>query len=386
MRRSYSHTGILGFSSLLIEADVDLDRYPRVLVEVELLSNLSHELTLGDLHGNALKLIHFLIREQILQGIGPGEYAELVRIYKTPVNNLNKIELDFFRKILHKTSANPRGIGMIRLIGDVLCDRGSNDFFTLWVIKRLVELKIPIEIIVSNHDVEFMYAYSKSSSINGRLELKPSYIVKSGFGRSMGNLILLLQQVPEMAAEIVELIEEFYVPRFKLLSYSLDTNQGGITLYTHAPVGLETLQRLADYCSTEFKAATVHQLATCIDQINQTASQRGGVVALYNDLLKMKEYNFLSKAETKAHPLYLLIWNRLYDFLQRPLQLNSIDMADELICYVHGHDQNEAIASQPHIINLDNYLGKNYSRDGSVVEAYGHQGLYQVLQVNVGQL
>src|SRR3990167_9276316 len=117
----------------LITNDVDIHSYPKI--EERLALQKGDELTIGDLHGNALKLTYFLIRHQILD-VDEKNYRDLVKIYDKKPDDLTAKDLEKFNAILENSRVNP-GMGTIRLIGDVLADRGSNDYFTLEILGKL---------------------------------------------------------------------------------------------------------------------------------------------------------------------------------------------------------------------------------------------------------
>jgi hypothetical protein len=48
------------------------------------------EITIGDLHGNAMKLMFMLVKHGIATNISKEDYNRLVEIYRTPTNNLTK--------------------------------------------------------------------------------------------------------------------------------------------------------------------------------------------------------------------------------------------------------------------------------------------------------
>ena len=72
------------------------------------------ELTIGDLHGNAIKLLYFLIKQQIINNINRKEYKKLVDIYNKSVDRLEKKNLDSFNKIVEKIECKNQKI-LVRL-------------------------------------------------------------------------------------------------------------------------------------------------------------------------------------------------------------------------------------------------------------------------------
>src|SRR5579864_4775020 len=99
--------------------DADLLKFPTDIKTVD----PAEEKSIGDMHGNALKLIHFLISEGVLK-TNEADYLQLVQIYERLYNDDYKSNLaqtrkdiEAFNKILGRAeiaSSTP----LIRLIGD----------------------------------------------------------------------------------------------------------------------------------------------------------------------------------------------------------------------------------------------------------------------------
>ena len=64
------------------------------------------EVSIGDLHANAMKLIFMLVKHGLITNISDAQYAELVEIYLTPVDEL-KARLDRFEQILDEVTFSP---------------------------------------------------------------------------------------------------------------------------------------------------------------------------------------------------------------------------------------------------------------------------------------
>ena len=140
----------------IIQEEANLDVLPKGNENYP--ADIKNQLTIGDLHGNALKLIYFLVRQNVLV-IEPENYAEIVVIYKK--NELRKIDLERFNSIL--TNIIVQAVGTVRLIGDEVADRGTNDYFTLKLLNMLQSKGVPVEVLISNHGVEFVEACEKKS-------------------------------------------------------------------------------------------------------------------------------------------------------------------------------------------------------------------------------
>lgn len=140
----------------LIEEIVDIRRHPEPSKMMEPVSSV----TIGDLHGNALKLLYFLIREGVLSLADPNQYAAFVEIYCKSIDEITIQDIKAMRSIVNKSSVNNKI--KVCLIGDEFADRGSNDYFTLLLLQRLNEGQVKLEITISNHGFEFIYAYESA--------------------------------------------------------------------------------------------------------------------------------------------------------------------------------------------------------------------------------
>lgn len=115
------------------------------------------QFTVGDLHANFVKLIYVLIRNGVCQLSTP-KYNELVALYeqKPP---LTKQQLQQFRNIIDRDLHIIDTSILVRLIGDIIADRGRNDYFVLKILSKLKQAKVPLSILMSNHDQTFLTAY-----------------------------------------------------------------------------------------------------------------------------------------------------------------------------------------------------------------------------------
>src|ERR1700737_2931763 len=102
----------------------------------------------GDLHANALKLILLLSAYNIVS-LSEKQKNELKSAYiknDTAQFQLTLYDLKFQKKCQRK----------IIFLGDLLADRGKNDWFVLCILQKMAENLINYEIIYSNHDAQFI--------------------------------------------------------------------------------------------------------------------------------------------------------------------------------------------------------------------------------------
>jgi hypothetical protein len=261
-------------------------------------------LTLGDMHGNALKFLYLLIRHGVLN-ISKDDYAELIKIYNTPTpkfspdfnntksksyfelrdavqtyqDNINK-----FNSILNAAAEkmDPTKIGRLRLLGDLISDRGQNDYFTLRIIQCLTKKKPGVihEIILSNHD------YAAFLAVHNLLNPdKPATQWFSdehySFKRSFCNLIELTKFKIINAHWIENTLHTIFKPLLKVISYSQEDHQNAknhLAIYTHAPTKfIEHLQEAAKSLlniDVDHQNITVSTLINTIDAVNKSVFEK----------------------------------------------------------------------------------------------------------------
>ncbi|MCX7115598.1 MAG: hypothetical protein NTW08_06810 [Gammaproteobacteria bacterium] len=321
-------------------------------------------LTLGDLHGNTMKLLTILIQEGILVLNSPSQYAVLYEIYNTPAAALTKAQLNTFASILKQATLTPPKL--LRLLGDDIGDRGMNDYFTFLLIETLKLAGLNLDIIFSNH---------ASVAIQRMLEGHNGCRVIGAPGYNQQQSCDFFWQLVESQliayADILALFNRYYLPCLKLIGYQLSApaldpadkprDVGAVVhLFTHAPVGLETIKDIAAYFEVDYNDTTPEQLMHTIDAIN----------AAFQHALSTKTLTHYYDIESPQHnPIFAIVWSRQLrdDFTLTPA-------GDYLVTSTHGHvgvdwTPNFPLHRAPHpvLINLDNMLGKS---DGFLIERY----------------
>lgn len=306
----------------LISEQVNIDELPELDTQHQAKKGI--QITIGDLHGNALKLMFMLIKHGIATNLKTTDYDKLVAIYKTNPDALTKEHLDEFNQILSKIKFGNQSL--VRLIGDELADRGQNDYFTLKILEKLNEHKVPVEIIISNHSIEFIEACEKQDNFFApRLEFVHS--------QSMAKLQMLVEKNILTREEILAIANKSYKPTLRAISYSLSKDQKEITIYSHAGIGLNTIKTLAEKLKVEYIDKTLIDLAQTIDRINaqfQEHVQNDTVNTLYTD--KKMRQGYVGSDLSDA-PFEFIMWNRLYNKIDRPAEHSGYKVK-----FVHGHD------------------------------------------------
>ena len=323
----------------VIEREANLSIYP-----ISKSGEVGH-VAVGDMHGNALKLIYTLIEENILD-IDQGDYTKIKTIYDKKVGDLTKSDIAQFKSIVESCGVNRKK--SLTLIGDELADRGKNDYFTLMVFKKLHESAFDFDVVISNHANEFINDYERSQ-FTGKARLG------KGQGRSLGNMHKLIHRRIIEEEDVREMVNSSYKERVKGISYTL-SDDGNITLFTHAPVGLETVESIANFFKIPYKDNTREALINTIDEVNEKINQ------LFNEkklgqLFTSQRYSAKKGPIPLSKPLYRLIWNRFVGD-----ELRTKPSGNFKVSFVHGHIGSKTLENQNRPItshsNLDNSLGK----------------------------
>ncbi len=331
---------ILGIILTLVYRYADLNKFPQIR-KLD-----SKHLSLGDLHGNALKLIYILIEEGILE-LNDEEYKHLATIYHTATDELTAEQLNTFKSIIAQAKVNKDKA--ITLIGDELADRGSNDYFTLLVLKKLHDSKISWNVLLSNHSAEFIKDYEREH-FTGKTRLN------SGFSQSLTNMHSLIAKGLIKEEEVRAIVEDCYIPKTKAISYTV-SSEGELTLFTHAPVGLETVQGLANKFNIPYKDESIKELIQTIDKINQKVEYHFRNKEL-GQLIQSEGHASSSRPiNPKKRPLKRLFWNRVVGE-----ELVTETSTGIKVKFVHGHIGDGQLLKLGQLLlsheNLDNLWGK----------------------------
>lgn len=323
------------------------------------------QLSIGDLHANAMFLMHFLVTNGVVK-ISDEKYNQLKDIYLKAEQT--KSDIDEFNKIIDELDIGEKPL--IRFIGDEICDRGQNDYFIFKILNKLKKSDVKTEILLSNHGIEFLIPYENKE------ELYAPNIGFMGQSRSMDNLRGLIERGVITEEEVDALVSDSYLPNLKLISYSLHDNN--ITLYSHAGIGLETIQALAEKFKEEgvvYKDDTAEDLAQTIEAINLVFAQHVKAGTVHTLAADIK-----NPYDVQNDPVTFLIWNRSYDDLKRDKEHKGYQLY-----FAHGHDSSEP--SSDNIFNLDNPSFKGAANNKGDYKVLGSQGdPVAELKVTVGEI
>lgn len=413
----------------------DIRVYPEIINK-----EMPHVITFGDLHGNFMKLIWSLVQNGVLE-MEPDtfnklwryyeqmdiSYAEFIRVGGDKSGGKGIGVLDVFASII---GAGVEGIDellkrvrlkpgyKLRFLGDMLADRGANDILMVKFLKFLRDGGIDYEIVLSNHDLDFIMNYDlriKDESIK-KWDQNIDWRIHNT--ENQENSLLGLYSAIKAGVvehrEVIEAVDKYILPYVHPLSYSLSDDGEEIDLFMHAPNDFEiiailgsvleaikedkfydSISGLAGYKYEIKKSAA--DLAQAINEINKTYSDifkngydgkkngisldrvrlsmphaslpdfEGSGDGLKKLFLYMRDGFALSKDPcafkkelTLAFCLSRLIWNR-FEKTRNPEEIGKIDFStypDFVAHVVHGHTYVNIPASDTRQICLDEGLGK----------------------------
>lgn len=343
-------------------------------------------ISIGDMHGNALRMLHFLLTTGVLQvknGVDSvAWFNQLKNAYDSydsyGVNEtLNKQSIELFDTLLNSLEKNPDSSLGIRFMGDMLADRGKSDDFTLKVLDKLDKEKIPNKIILSNHDMWFIGAFEKFIR-TGQLDFPGD---KNTWDPGLYNSLRGLKEVYESSknngteAECKAKLQELYksyIKKIQLLDLEID-DEGVPVIYSHAVIDPVTLNKMAKDNDVEplpYSAdgtCNIESLKLAIERQNQKiqdyllmGAQHG--LGLYNQyLLENQEGDYGSGqyvpiGEDDIKMISRCIWSR--HPISSSLYVGLVPASNPMhFKNVHGHTGQTANHG-PCYVNIDSDVGK----------------------------
>ncbi|MCS5710338.1 hypothetical protein [Candidatus Berkiella aquae] len=343
------------------ESKVNILEFPSKIEDHQHHENLA--ITMGDAHGNVLSILHSLIREGLLLGITKEEYEYFAKtIYQKEIDELTEEDISAFQALLHndKSHFNPSLKNVFfQMVGDEAGDRGKCDLFVWLLMEKMVDAKILKNVSISNHTIEPLKLYERGLNFQcgyGFPSEEQSLLMYE-HACSMQNLQVLIdsENFPNITRPYVDnLIKKIYEPTLRLFFYNLNEKGDEITFFSHAGVGLETIEEEALKFNVPFKDGSAKELAQTIDNINKHFTENYVEQKRMHELFPAEEMSRLYSGYVKTdNPFVRSIWNRIYDenYIKRPAIHNGFK-----INYAHGHDSGSP--NLEHCFNIDNSFGK----------------------------
>lgn len=299
---------------------VDLDEYPEKITPMK----SGDILLIGDLHGNALRMLRTLMMKGVV-AMSKSDYERFRDIYHELPALLEKKDILEFNKIIDRLQIKNPDI-LLYLIGDMLSDRGSNDYFTLKLLVKLyVGLRHKYKICKSNHDDEFLAAIDRLGTYPLKLaRLQPDDAT------SLTNLNMMVIRGLVSKEEIKSMVEECYMPALQMITYEVSESEKSIMVNTHAGVGLDTIEEFCQKYKIPCDFSSISAFIKTIDHINAYFLED------FNNFITMQIVEIKGDAGVKLrkdNPYHAFAQNRSYEGLRRPWVINGYR-----VYFNHGHD------------------------------------------------
>lgn len=320
-------------------------------------------LVIGDLHGNALKLIYILVRHGIIKNMTDNVYAELVNIYNMPIDKITKEVISHFNKIISNLEISAKG--SLHLLGDETADRGKCDAFTKAIFDALDASNVIVKICPSNHSLEFFMARERANPYTykqryyfSKSNNKIPTIIDPNQLTSLTNMMTLVKKGIISIDEIDQQVERSYIPKLELVSYIIPTNKSGIILLFHALADASILPHLARVLGTPFSSDSLDDLTASIDLMNAKYCdivQQKNLHSYINQDIIYQLYDKAKVIDPSRYPLEYLMVNRNANTVDPNLARGGEGEKAYSIHYLHGHDKTKV---GKHHTSLDNAFGK----------------------------
>lgn len=358
--------------------EIDLKKHPQAIVTPQQKSSF----TIGDLHANVLKAIHFLISFGAIGALEDNAYSRLVSLVNYFESNPSSIQeeriLSFKRFLMNHIKVIHTNC-LYRFIGDTLADRRHNDYLMLLLFDHLKYLGLRYEIILSNHDSWFI----------GYIEGWKTEFADPKQAQSLMNLQDLLRREVVKLPDVRTLYESAIYPHLRLFALEIDKASGQNHFYSHAPVLFSWVLHIA-------KELSIKNIPEALDECDLTTFNR-----------HVQEINKRVKKKLKLSRFYAAIrlpsneptdsWNKeRYSYLGLALWARSRgdktevaqclaqnqglgDAEDQFatklnLLRIHGHDgplPGEKGIKKHHAVCLDTVLGKRLKYDRASTESGG---------------
>ena len=321
-------------------------------------------IVLGDLHGNALKLLHFLLQNNIVSWNTNGKseselYQAFYDIYHAEAISCDN--LINIKKLIDALCVAPE-TPLLRFIGDELADRGKNDLITLLLFEHLTVKGVNYRCMFSNHTQWFLEQDEKA-----KRGCVLDQCDTTRFYHSQNALLYYLHQGIITRNEVNHLVNN-HKKHLYILDHGLYNS--GTYQYTHAATSHNIGQHLARHFGLFYVDATPSCQVWSTWRINQKFQSY--LNNPHSNLFNTHVMNLLSKGQQideSEFPIECAIWNRHHASLQRPKTHPEYHYEQRSI---HGHDLNDSFANETDIISLDNEFGKHSSETKEINPLFFH--------------
>lgn len=305
-------------------------------------------------------------------------------------NPFNVVQTDAVYKLTSELDLSMNNtVKNILFIGDLLADRGPNDLFMFFFLSRLYLLQLSFEILISNHDYEFIRQAEDGFQLKG-IGNRTLTAILDDTHRTVNNvnvtstahsLEVFMKMVNGsepwqgvMKILALDIYHKVYKPALKLVSWRIISDK--LILFTHAPIGPITIRQMNTYlnsytliCKTitenTFRYNTYEEWCNSITIMNYNFQQFMKMTGWFNIIFTPHLDNYQL---FMTNPFIKLIWNRNNIEQTGPKQWKlDTEVYDgafkdglnpQKLHFVHGHDGSEIPpCAKDYVVSLDHICG-----------------------------
>ena len=368
----------------IIHEEYDLRIYPEEVIEI------NERVVLGDMHGNALKLLFLLIKFNIVK-LEKVDYLQFHGIYlkEHPKPSFSSVVLhdrgitegahipgtglhacvpdttlhapltpedfQFCKNMINRIKVNKSAA--LCLIGDLLADRGKNDILTLLIIMKLSLEGIDLEIIFSNHDLIFIHKMESAMAMRHADSLLIPLAYQGVLPAQRASLDACIETIALGFITQAEVFTLYSYYKKHLILLNVYEQPAGLTLVSHAPIGLNNITEIANLFSLDKSLVNLAKPLETHDNLISVIQNINALFRLYvagncitTRLLNSSWMNAWPRAK---HPVMKLLWSRdtPADAMRPPILPDGTPLE-----WAHGHTDFRSSESDRygHIHALDN--------------------------------
>lgn len=355
------------------ESEHDLTIYPHALIR-EPIENKVSVFTIGDLHGNPVKLLNFALLTGAIS-LSEANYRNFCYYYencRTATSYLWGIEIvsqEYVNNLCAIISAieiKRDSSIILRLIGDVLADRGKCDYVTLKLLEKLHTLGVVYEILFSNHDLWFIGIMEEFIKYNLNIDVFKNNVLSLSSDvkcvDSIDGLAMILKGRFGGFIEPEELknLYNIYLSHLKLLSCDIEAN-GGPILFSHGVISPLVVNKLAEkyklaepYEIIKSEFVGTIQLSAKVKIDNLIATVKTANESLLELAYLYKLYETVVAEGTTSH----VETGRKDVSVNAPHQIQSIGVLTQ---FAWGRSQEAVSWVTPDFLNVHGHTGPNVS-------------------------
>ena len=344
-----------------------INKYPTDPDDFINLPQKSCSYIIPDLHANPLLLLQHLLRNHIMRWNSDADtyWKTIVDMVAqpTPLTGDTKLCRQFLKKIdthfvapIEAASFNNKH--HLILLGDVIGDRGPNDWYMLLLLKILKKNKIKFTINFSNHDFEtYLWAiYHKFSAA------PPAGIIINTQRESLIHFHECYRHASVTTQQKIQsTYKNCYLKYLTLFTYHFDRANNRVIITTHAPGSISLLKDIAaQFNISKPDLSTPHKLMRLLNKLNKQFKE----VLINNPqyfVSKLCPLTVTADSDADFKPIFRAIWGRQFELQENRHQHDYPYQIDWICGHLGGP------IDSPRVTNLDiSNLGKDGCHQGKL--------------------